>query len=447
MSLTAIETVKILLETAWRYLLVTLFSLVRVVYVKVQRMYWRFNGTLQQLEESVLPENYERCVQVLDVLFHHAFDWSYTTVVGDEFLLAHNRFESPSYIIDNDHVTLLTLTQTHAVFTEGRDRNIQVWRTQYGAFLKLAQIPNCCRLLFVPLGAFHRLSETVGDPDATLVFLHSTGRCGSTLVVQMMNETDEIVAISEPEAINTLFYPQQQNVVGLPIDQLRKDVVRLVCRPFKTIRPRAYLVKLPSFHARHIGLYQELFPNCRQLFMYRNSVPSIRSQYRMVMGMLIARTRVALTPLLPDRLKRCLWVSVGVLDERFFCEDTFKDVRLFGLGMLIEAIVYYLQFRQKGFAIEAIRYEDIVTDPKYVAKRILKLCGASDNLLERTLQGMKADSQRSSSFAKTAVENYLCPEFDPEFRKSANRLFRNHELPELDEELLLEGTISQRNSS
>jgi hypothetical protein len=161
------------------------------------------------------------------------------------------------------------------------------------------------------------------------------------------------------------------------------------------------------------------------------------------MVMITYRTQIALMPLLPERFSNYFWM--GLIDERFFCEDLHHDIRLFGLGALVEAIVYYLESRQKGLEIEAIRYEDIVADPMYACKRILEFCGAPENLLERALDGMKTDSQRSSPIAKAAVEKYKCPEFDEEFRQKANRLLRRHGLPEIEEELILEGTITRRN--
>ena len=43
------------------------------------------------------------------------------TSVSD-FLLTHNRFENPQYIIDNDNITLLTINEHEAVFCEAKEK-------------------------------------------------------------------------------------------------------------------------------------------------------------------------------------------------------------------------------------------------------------------------------------------------------------------------------------
>jgi hypothetical protein len=48
--------------------------------------------------------------------------------------------------------------------------------------------------------AFLRMSDRLGEPRETIVFLFNTARCGSTLFTQIMEMTDVCVSLSEPEA-------------------------------------------------------------------------------------------------------------------------------------------------------------------------------------------------------------------------------------------------------
>jgi len=89
---------------------------------RVQRIYWELNGTAKKLREARLPHNYERSAQVLDVvLCYDDFNIGDCKTV-DNFLCTHNRFENPQYIIDNEHVTLLTFTEHDAVFCEAKEK-------------------------------------------------------------------------------------------------------------------------------------------------------------------------------------------------------------------------------------------------------------------------------------------------------------------------------------
>ena len=106
---------------AQRLVTTTLFKLLRLVFITVQRIYWQLNGTAQKLREARLPHNYERSAQVLDVVMVHWFCRALPVTVN-HFLCTHNRFENPQYIIDNENVTLLTFTEHDAVFCEAKEK-------------------------------------------------------------------------------------------------------------------------------------------------------------------------------------------------------------------------------------------------------------------------------------------------------------------------------------
>jgi len=118
---------------AQRLVTTPLYKLLRLVFITVQSIYWQLNGTAQKLREARLPQNYERSAQVLDVVLFYKFCTAQLTTV-DDFLCTHNRFENPQYIIDNDNITLLTITEHNAFFCETKERGIKY---------PCAQIYNC----------------------------------------------------------------------------------------------------------------------------------------------------------------------------------------------------------------------------------------------------------------------------------------------------------------
>ena len=94
-----------------------MFRLLRLVFCVFQTVYWQLNGTAKQLREAHLPENYDRSAEVLDVLL--SYEFCSTGLKGMEnFICTHNRFEGPQYVLDNDHINLMFITDTHAVFCE-----------------------------------------------------------------------------------------------------------------------------------------------------------------------------------------------------------------------------------------------------------------------------------------------------------------------------------------
>jgi len=110
---------------AERLVTTILYKLLRLVFITVQRIYWQLNGTARQLREARLPCNYERSAQVLDVVLFHMFCFTQTTTL-DNFLCTHNRIENPQYIIDNEHVTLMTINEHDAVFCEAKEKGTRI---------------------------------------------------------------------------------------------------------------------------------------------------------------------------------------------------------------------------------------------------------------------------------------------------------------------------------
>ena len=104
-----------------RIVTTTLYRLLRLIFIAVQRICWELNGTAQKLREARLPHNYQRSAHVLDVVLSHKFCYMHSITV-DNFLCVHNRFENPQYIIDNDNITLMTITERDAVFCETKEK-------------------------------------------------------------------------------------------------------------------------------------------------------------------------------------------------------------------------------------------------------------------------------------------------------------------------------------
>ena len=73
------------------------------------------------------------------------------------------------------HDTLLCLT------------GMYLWRGEYDPFIRSAQTKFARYLIVVPLSTFHRLAELIGDPNGELIFLFHRGRCGSTLLTQVLS--------------------------------------------------------------------------------------------------------------------------------------------------------------------------------------------------------------------------------------------------------------------
>ena len=60
-------------------------------------------------------ENYDRSARVLNILMMYKF-CDVALFSMNNFILTHDRFESPQYVFDNDSINLMFISDTHAVF-------------------------------------------------------------------------------------------------------------------------------------------------------------------------------------------------------------------------------------------------------------------------------------------------------------------------------------------
>jgi hypothetical protein len=98
-----------------------LYRFVRLLFSAEQRVYWELNGTARRLREASDPRHYETSAHVLDVLIEHHFCDNQNMTV-ENFLCVHNRFDSPRFVIESEHVTLLTINEKNAVFGVAREK-------------------------------------------------------------------------------------------------------------------------------------------------------------------------------------------------------------------------------------------------------------------------------------------------------------------------------------
>ena len=71
-------------------------------------------------------------------------------------------------------------------------------------FYFIAQYEAAQRLIAVPYATLHALAGEVELDPQHIILFYSTGRCGSTLVSHVLNQTPTVVSFSEPDVFTQL---------------------------------------------------------------------------------------------------------------------------------------------------------------------------------------------------------------------------------------------------
>lgn len=422
-----------------RTVMTAVFRLIWLIFSGFQRIKWALDGTASKIKCCDNPENYDACVQVLDIIVRYKFDILDRFSTRD-FICVHNRFESPDFIFANDSVSLLTVNEASAVFIEARKPDMQLWKSKYSAFIRNAQLEFGQRLLIVPRAAYHRMSQQIGEQQEKMVFLFNTGRCGSTLLTQMFEYTGTCVAVSEPDALNVLacYYRKRGDS-----EQLRtsiRDTVRWICRPYKSFQQQRTVVKLTSVNACAMHLFADMYPNSSFLYMYRDTLKLAQSCYRVSLYLPSLYLMFILGKYSAVMSKIC-FDSIGFAGEDYRVK--LYDNLTFGVLMMVRTATPYLELYRKGFKIAAVRYEDVVADPLTVCQRLLKFCGLPESLAEKGIESIKFDSQVNTPVSQDLSRRHGDPVLTPASKQAANQLLVKYGLPEIGEECFLEGTISK----
>lgn len=420
----------------------SLFKLVRLVFVTVQQIVWRFNGTARLVDEARRPENYGRSAQILDIVTHYHFDILHTFAF-ENFICTHNRFESPSYILENDHISLLTVNDRDAIFVEAKKQDMLHWKSEHSPYIRNGQLENSRRLIVVPLSVFHRMSEELGDPKGQLIFLFNAGQSGSTLLSHMMEYTGVCVAISEPDAPNILATRYRRRGDSKELREVTQDTIRFLCRPYKSVQqPVAYVLTISSISAYAAPLFTGIFPDSRCLYVYRDPVKMAQSVCRATRYM----PSFALVYILGKYSARFTEMAFNLIgfagiDYHIKLNDDFTV----GIYLTIQTAMQYLELRRRGFPAVAVRCEDVIANPLFVCQEMLKFCGVPASLAPAAIEALKIDCQRNTPVSRDLLSRHKCPILTPESKTSANELFQKFGLPLIGEEpWLLEGTIGRK---
>jgi len=116
------------------------------------------------------------------------------------------------------------------------------------------------------------------------------------------------------------------------------------------------------------------------------------------------------------------------------------------LGMLtwVATCREYINLRRSGFSIDALRYEDLIEDKRNSTLAILEYCGLPLSLVDLALKGLEVDSQRNSPISQAVLGKHQDCVLTDRARVKFNKMLKEYELPLIEGEAVLEGTITQK---
>jgi hypothetical protein len=304
---------------------------------------------------------------------------------------------SAEEILSNRDITLYALDFEHgqAVFIETSSEA----DLSQAPFYYVAQYENARCAIKLSFENTIQLAQSVTVDDSKLIFIHSMGRCGSTLASKIFSQVSGVINMSEPDALTQLvaarfMQPEKQAEIRMLLDAC----VRLLCKtPVQTawvIKGRSWVIELGDW-------LHELYPQARNLYLYREAESWIKSN----LNAFADETRVTIEQLRQYESEARGWMQLFVPPiARYDPNQHLSGTGLMSL-MWLANMERCTELHQGGIEMLAIPYPCWKLDPRRTALSMLDYCGCRVDDLTSLEAILSQDSQSGSTVSQDAVKN------------------------------------------
>ena len=194
---------------------------------------------------------WKRKVQVFDICSVRDFLCIFSSTVDLDYVLKPN-------------VSLYAVTKIEAVFIE-TTACVNIYSSDVNAFMFSAQFNHCKNVIKMPISCFHALAKKIGQPSLPVIWLSQTGRCGSTLLCQMLEKVPGTLVMAEPDAPTHINIMQHTKAVSeSELDHIFKSTVRILCKPHPGTE--RICIKTRGACIGMMNVISKLFPDFKQIF-------------------------------------------------------------------------------------------------------------------------------------------------------------------------------------
>ncbi|KAK3741520.1 hypothetical protein RRG08_018137 [Elysia crispata] len=389
------------LSNLWELTSVIGYYLFHVGVRVAQSVWWTLTDVRRGLELAASEDGYGECVQVQTIVarlrfpqVNHPRPWDFTTF--------HDRFTHPRDLL-SQRLTLYCVTATHAHMVETPE-TVDVYSSRTSPFMKRAQFQHAVKVMVVPLRHFYRLSATLGDPATNVAWITNSGRCGSTLLIQMLETIPGMRCLSEPDVTtNVALLSRSGQISAAETESLTRAVVRYLCRAAPGVTHVA--VKVRYTCVTEVRLVQKLFPAFRHVYIYRDLGNVMTSFYNFIhrdLAVCMLEKVINSSTTLPPVKTRVRKYLAGMIAWADCCNcEELVHVLSNGsfMGYSTAIICSNLAVFKKDLEtaqtkhVPTLHYDELIRHPKTVSTRLFEHLSISTSHVERALTALDTDSQ------------------------------------------------------
>ncbi|MYD11281.1 MAG: hypothetical protein F4X02_14720 [Chloroflexi bacterium] len=311
------------------------------------------------------------------------FEWT-----AADMMTVHQLFDDPRYTL-----YCLDGERELAIFT-ALPAGVDLTRTP---FMYQAQFDQAESLAALPFADFIGFADSYAIEREPLLFLHNIGRCGSTALCRALNEIDGVMALSEPEALSNMISLRHTSRDWF--HALIHASLAWLCRAAVNRGNGHYVFKLRNQASVITKPYIDALPEARHLFMYRNVIDWLASFHRLRAKRGDRPTRYTRQQVIEQQAAYYQQPAAEFEGLAPPALSHYLGLEGRALGWLYMLGVY-LDLRETGWPISALRYEDLQANRDAVLAEVARQLGVPAESLAAARRAFASDAQAGTVFAR-----------------------------------------------
>jgi len=255
-----------------------------------------------------------------------------------------------------------------AIFVEASDPSA----VDRAPFYYQAQVQYAVGLVSMPFDAFHKVTAAIPEPPKGLIFIHSVGRCGSTLISKVLEGIPAIHSLSEPDDLTQMVGLRAEGFPDEALRRLLESSVRWRCKPRLGSAVGHVAIKSRSEVMVLADLLGPAFPHSKHFFLYRDGVSWMRSVFR---GW--SPERDVYDEDLNRKMETSWSNTIPLVRELSRNEAPMNAIQIRVLAW-ITCMEGYLRLKATDIPLSCARYEDLTANPIPILEQFFAFCGIDD---------------------------------------------------------------------
>ena len=264
-------------------------------------------------------------------------------------------------------------------------------------FYFVAQYENARRVITVSFETLLHLTQSITLDDTRLIFIHSVGRSGSTLASQIFAQIPGIINISEPDVLTLLVRARHAKIMN--DDELIALLRACICILCKREASTAWVIKGRSYVIELADWLHKLFPQTRNLFLYRNAETWLQSNLR-AFGQHIESAKTESENIEQMRLERMMKL-LPVLASYSANEPLSQASTMVMVWLAL--MTRFEHCHSTGIEMLAIRYADWQSNPHKTARAMLDYAGIHPVDMADIDETLSKDSQAGTGLSQDTL--------------------------------------------